>query len=99
MADQVAYLLADDFVEFGSSGRVYTKKEVIETLAQESVAQYSLTQFRAIPLATCAILATYCVVRESSTGEQPAESLQSSIWKLIDGRWQLVFHQGTRKQV
>ena len=24
--------------------------------------------------------------------------LRSSIWKLIDGRWQMVFHQGTLSQ-
>jgi hypothetical protein len=30
-----------------------------------------------------------------SASEQPTYSLRSSVWKLIDGRWQMVFNQGT----
>jgi hypothetical protein len=34
------------------------------------------------------------VSRISTTGEQ-RRTLRSSIWKRIDGRWQMIFHQGT----
>src|SRR5271156_5266438 len=34
-ADQVSYLLADEFVEFGSSGRVFDKAQIIASLQQE----------------------------------------------------------------
>jgi hypothetical protein len=30
--DRVGYLLADDFIEFGSSGRIFDKRGVIEAL-------------------------------------------------------------------
>jgi hypothetical protein len=33
--DQVARLLADEFIEFGSSGRVFDKRQIIELLQQE----------------------------------------------------------------
>jgi hypothetical protein len=34
-ADQVAVLLADGFVEFGTSGRIYNKEQMIDLLQQE----------------------------------------------------------------
>ena len=75
-------LLADSFLEFGSSGRAYDKREVLEFLRNETPAiSASLTDFRATALAP---------------GVPASESLRSSVWKRIDGRWQLLFHQGTR---
>jgi hypothetical protein len=95
-ADAVASLLADDFVEFGSSGRVFNKQQIIESLQQEiGTCRRSLQEFQTKILATGVILATYRVLRQADNGEPPVTSLRSSIWKLIDGRWQMVFHQGT----
>lgn len=34
-AEAVADLLADDFIEFGSSGQVFNKQQIIEGLQQE----------------------------------------------------------------
>jgi hypothetical protein len=41
---------------------------------------------------------TYRVIRQGTADEPPIYSLRSSIWKLIDDRWQMVFHQGTLTQ-
>jgi hypothetical protein len=41
----VADLLADEFVEFGSSGRVFNKQQLIESLHQEEPTQKSMTEF------------------------------------------------------
>jgi glyoxylase I family protein len=49
--------------------------------------------FRSKRLAPGVALVTYSIRREDS---QPVHTLRSSIWQLRDGRWQLVFHQGTR---
>ena len=91
----VALLLADDFVEFGSSGRVYNKQQIIESLQQEPPTQRSLTEFKVFTLAPGVVLATYRAVQKGASLEQPVYSLRSSIWKSIDGRWHMVFHQGT----
>lgn len=91
-AGDVGALLAEDFVEFGISGRVFDKRQTLENLRSESPVRRSLTDFKATPLAPGVFLTTYLAIR---SGQQPAYSLRSSIWRLIDGRWQMQFHQGT----
>ncbi|ETX00291.1 MAG: hypothetical protein ETSY1_11720 [Candidatus Entotheonella factor] len=96
-AEAVAGLLAEGFVEFGSSGRVYDREATIEALRDEPLMQRSLTQFKTLVLAPGVVLVTYHARRQRLDGRQgPLEgSLRSSIWKLMDGRWQMIFHQGT----
>ena len=89
----VAALLADDFIEFGSSGRIYDKLTTIAALQHESPTKFTLTDYQAKMLSPNVILVTYRAVRSDSTSS--AQSLRSSIWQQIDGHWQLVFHQGT----
>lgn len=94
-ANELAELLADDFIEFGSSGRIYDRSATIAALQDESPVEISLADFQAKMLAPDVVLATYRAIRSASEAALPAQSLRSSIWKQIDGRWQLVFHQGT----
>ena len=94
-ASRVDALLADDFMEFGSSGRVFYKHDIIDILRSESLARRSLTDFRALPLGPGVVLTTYRATSYGAAGEQPIHSLRSSVWRLFDGRWQVVFHQGT----
>lgn len=87
-----AQLLADSFVEFGSSGRVYTKAQIIAALQAESTVKISVSQFNVRLLAPHIALVTYRAQRHT---EPPVCSLRSSIWQQIEGKWQMVFHQGT----
>jgi hypothetical protein len=84
-------LLAEDFVEFGSSGVIYDRASVISTLVLENPVAWSIASFKARPLAGGAALVTY--VATKSGGES---SLRCSIWQRSGGRWRMVFHQGTR---
>jgi hypothetical protein len=84
-------LLADDFIEFGSSGRTYNKQQVMDGLANESIVQLTLMDFKANLLAPDVALTTYRVVEH----KYMKYSLHSSIWKLKEDKWQMVFHQGT----
>lgn len=86
-------LLADEFVEFGSSGVASNKNDVIEALQAEPAMQRTLVDFGAWLLAPGVVLLTYTSVRREEARER--RFLRSSIWKEIDGRWQMVFHQGT----
>ena len=84
--DAVSALLADDFVEFGSSGRVWDKSSIIETLQREKLDQKVIVKdFAARELAPHVVLVTY----------KTASSLRSSIWRRLGGKWQMIFHQGT----
>ncbi len=94
--DRVARLLADEFVEFGSSGRVFTRRQILDALQNEQPTRRVLTGFRAVMLAPGVALTTYRVERLESPAASVAYSLRSSVWKQSDGVWQMVFHQGTR---
>lgn len=94
-AEEVSAHLADDFMEFGSTGRVYNKAEILTAIAREQTARYSIKGFKTTAIASGVALVTYRASRLRKSGEEPVESLRSSLWKLIDGRWRMVFHQGT----
>ena len=85
-------LLADNFVEFGSSGRIYTKADLVVTLQAESPVKQSTDDFRVELLAPNVALLTYRIHRHSAP---PVHTLRSSIWQLHDRQWQMVFHQAT----
>ncbi len=88
-------LLADDFVEFGSSGRVFDREAIVAALADESDVAFTVHDFRTTRVAVNAWLATYrATARVAATGEV-RHSLRSSLWVRRTERWQMVFHQGT----
>ncbi len=93
--EELSSLLADDFIEFGSSGRVYDKQHIIEALQYEPGVRFSLAGFQARLLAPGVALTTYRITRTTTLENEPKHSLHSSIWKFEDGRWQITFHQGT----
>ncbi|MGC1817032.1 MAG: DUF4440 domain-containing protein, partial [Casimicrobiaceae bacterium] len=88
-------MLASEFVEFASDGRAYDRERVIEVLQHETPFRRWLTDFQITAIAENVLLATYRASRQSGESGELVQSLRSSIWKLRDDRWQLVFHQGT----
>jgi hypothetical protein len=97
-AQIVDQLLADDFVEIGRSGRVYDKTQILSALAAESgVVAVETDNFQFRTIADGVVLLTY--VTRTTDGAGSRAALRSSIWKQIDGRWQMLFHQGTPTDV
>ena len=95
-SDLVSSLLADDFLEFGSSGRIFDKAAILEELRNEpSRTTPRLSDFAVRPLAADTMLVTYRTTRLNSSGEPTGHALRSSIWIIRDNRWQITFHQGT----
>ncbi|MCJ1219261.1 DUF4440 domain-containing protein [Paenibacillus polymyxa] len=87
-------LLADDYIEYGSSGRKYDKSMQLTFLKSRSPLNhipFIITDFNIRLLSSEIVHATYCT-ESNDTG---IKSLRSSIWKLYEGRWQMFFHQGT----
>ena len=80
-------LIADDFIEFGRSGKVWSKGDILKSLPFESEIQREITNFRVI----FSTLSIVCV--EYKLSESGEISLRRSIWKLIDKRWQMVLHK------
>jgi hypothetical protein len=83
--ERASAFIADDFVEFGKSGKVYDKATVLTQMQSEQPgAQIPVEDFVARALAPDVVLVTY-----------RTSALRSSIWVRRQGKWQLVFHQGT----
>ena len=82
-------VIADDFLEFGASGRAYNKKAVVDSLSTEPKRRFKVSVFHMRELAPGCALVTYRLREKKLT------SLRSSIWILRDGNWEITFHQGT----
>jgi hypothetical protein len=93
--EKLAPLLADDFMEFGSSGRTYDKKQILYQLRKQLLAQLTMEEFRVVELTPHAALVTYRARAESADGKGEKYSLRSSLWVQRAGEWQMIFHQGT----
>jgi hypothetical protein len=91
--EKLAYLLADDFVEFGGSGHAYDKKRVLFLLRKQIPTRLRMEEFRVLEISAFAALVTYRAYTESTKGTR--QSLRSSLWVQRNGAWQMVFHQGT----
>lgn len=93
---QVAALLAEDFMEFGSSGRAWSREEILELLATESYQPPAMEDFKCDFIAEGVALVTYKTVRVDSQSGLRAVVLRSSIWIEESGEWRVRFHQGTK---
>lgn len=86
-AERINELLSEDFEEFGSSGKVITKADVLK--ADGSLPEYELSDFSVQILGENAALVKY---RASTTGQN---SYRSSVWVNYGNRWQMLHHQST----
>ncbi len=92
-------IFADDFFEFGRSGRIYPREDLIlpASAAQPIDVRLPLPCLKFTVIDTNSVLVTYVseVRRELGNVER---ANRSSIWSRRDGAWQLRFHQGTVRQ-
>ena len=84
----LAGLIADDFVEFGASGRTWTAEEARASLATEPPRDVPMEDFAVSRIAVGVALVTY-------RSRDPRHAKRSSIWVRRRGRWVMRFHQGT----
>ncbi len=95
--EQVNLLLADDFVEFGKSGRVYHKQDTLDGLEGEQIdLEIQVSDFNARELAVDVVLVTYTASMLDTDNITKICTNRSSVWINRNGRWQMVFHQGTK---
>lgn len=93
-SERLASLITDDFVEFGSSGRIFGKRQVLDAAHALPDVVTPLEDLDVISLGDDAVLITYRSTTRFADGST-RETLRSSIWVHRDGRWQIRFHQGT----
>lgn len=95
-SQHISLLLADEFREFGSSGRIFNKEQILNALQKDVPSRFVIEDFQSTPLCADTVLVTYRVTRYHLSTYQTAASLRSSIWTRRDDRWQMLFHQGTK---
>ena len=88
---RVGEMLAPEFVEIGSSGRFWSRAEILALLAEEQ--QYEQPQVEDFQLRLLA--PEIALVAYRSISASRGTTIRSSIWQRRGERWQCVFHQGT----
>jgi len=96
-AKDLDMLLADDFMEFGSTGEIYDKKIILENLPRDSRTsrvKFSVSDFQVKELSDNIVLATFKTDKILSD-KSHIVSLRTSIWTKTKNGSQKIFHQGT----
>jgi glyoxylase I family protein len=88
-------LLAEEFVEFGSSGRVFDRTAVMASISDQADFGSRVDDFVVCRLVPDVALTTYRLSAWTESGGPVRVTLRSSVWVKRSGRWRLVFHQGT----
>jgi len=92
---QLNNLLSDDFKEFGSSGLVYTKQNVLERLPQNTdKTVYIVSDFKIVVLSEGVVMSNFKTDRTINDTDK-VSSLRTSLWRKENSVWKLFFHQGT----
>ena len=98
-SDRLDVLLAEEFIEFGSSGVSYDKQAIIAALADTVNDEFLSLRDHNLIAHSDAIAVTTCVCEcHDSENRLVRRSFRSSLWKKFDGRWQMAFHQGTKAE-
>lgn len=96
-AEKTSELLADGFTEFCSSGYIYhyNKEQAIDENTNLQTMEWEIADFEINQLSNECVLATYRLIKHNELNVNKKYSLRSSIWKCFDGKWKMIFHQGT----
>jgi hypothetical protein len=96
-AAKIAGLLSPDFFEFGSSGSLWTREDILKKLpTEDGDSKIESINFKAKALAPEVVLITYISI--TTVAGIKTQFLRSSVWRKNSDRWQLEFHQGTVKK-
>lgn len=93
-ANEISNLLSTDFIEYTSSGKIYhyTVGDVFGSNDGKIVIDRE--SIKCTKLSEDVFLLLYIAVK-SSNNDNSIRSNRSSIWKNVEGKWKIVFHQGT----
>ena len=91
-------VFAADFFEFGRSGKIYSRSEMMPgaQAPREFKAALPLRNFSARYLAQDLVQVTY--ISEVAYGDEVQFANRSSLWSRDEDGWKLRFHQGTPKE-
>ena len=90
-------LLDDDFREIGSSGKIFSKSEVLNAIREVQIVDYAFEDLRFLPVdQRCVILTYLATVTRSYQGHvESRRAYRSSTWVERNGSWRVIFHQAS----
>ncbi len=94
----VESILAEDFQEFGASGKVWSRSQILDLLESEPARTITAHDLAFRSISEGVALLTYRALNTDPQTSEPLTTLRSSLWSIVDGQWKLRFHQGTREQ-
>lgn len=86
---RISELLHDEFEEFGKSGKIFTKEDILSKMPSWEYFETKLENFRYIELSSRCLLLKY----KSNIGG--IEANRSSVWVKEKNQWRMIHHQGT----
>jgi hypothetical protein len=89
--------LHPEFLEFGRSGRRYSRNEVLAEFSTAGAALETVhaEDFELVELGRGSALLTYVSMHKTASGELQRRTLRSSLWLETETGWRMRFHQGT----
>lgn len=93
--EELDNLISEDFLEFGSLGQIYTKKDVLVNLPTSPEIKFIMTDFRINILSENIIQSLFKTEKTNLETGKITNSLRSSLWRNENGQWNMLFHQGT----
>jgi len=90
----IAELLKENFIEFTSSGKQYNYSFGDTFGSSASIIEIEDKSIKTIIINDETVLILY-VAKKSDPNGEVIRSNRSSVWNKQDGKWKLVFHQGT----
>jgi hypothetical protein len=96
-ASKISKFLGPNFYEFGASGKILSREDVLIRLPfEDDKTKIESSNFKITMLSPDTALLTY-IAKKINPDKSSLQYLRSSLWKNNSGTWQIEFHQGTIK--
>jgi hypothetical protein len=99
--DTLKRLLTDDFQQAGSEGKLHDKEDFIGDAKDGKLTDYTLYNFKVLPLDDNAAIVTYDAVIHMTEGDDllaPRYQHLSDVWVKQADQWRLRFQQATARR-
>lgn len=94
-------LLSDDFQQVGSEGKLHTKREFLDDAKEGNLTDFTLYDFKVLPLDENAAIVTFDAVIHQPEGDDdfaPRYQHVSDVWVKQGDQWRLRFRQATARR-
>ncbi|MCW8444165.1 DUF4440 domain-containing protein [Fluoribacter gormanii] len=90
----LAELIDDEFIEYGSNGKMNDKNEAVRWLAEPSPLEIRGMNFETKFLSEDVILLSYISEIKENHGSESKFSRRISIWRKKNSTWTMILHHG-----